>query len=488
MRNIILLSVSIFGFSTYLTAQTLSKFQKRDESNNVRFGLKNRQGSVVVPATYDMMNESNNHFIGRTAQVYQYVLIDSTGMILTKEPYNQLWFPKGDRSREGLILARKGSRFGFLSWTGKVVVPFDFEDAFVFNDGMAPAKKNGKYGVINASGKPMIPYEYEKVRELGDKYYFAVKNGKSHLLNSSGQTLLTTVLYDLIFPPTEDFMVVKKNEKYGVIGMDGKEILPLTFSSAYVLSSLFFYAEDGTNQFGYTSTGKLLFKRKYEGHQTSSFQHPIAFKEGGLWGFYDKWGKVAIPPQFSEYKPVTFRYIRVKKGDSYGVLGADGTFLVPAKYEVLEIDQTGLNVCLVKSAGYYGLLNTYGKAITSEKYTFIGLSDITISEQLELNDLLGPYKIPNPLDFAALPDDLKYEYLDETQDYLERLKKEYSDYLLGREGMFPTLLWGKWGFLDGEGKVAVPFEYDLVTHFKNGRAEVLKGKNRFYIDKSGKKL
>ncbi len=382
--------------------------------------------------------------------------------------------------------SQKGSYYGYLTWTGQVAVPFDFEEGRAFTGGLAPVKQNGKYGVISTSGKLIIPLEFKSIQALGGKYFFATKNDQSHLLTSAGQTQLITELYDLIFPPISGCLVVKKDEKYGVIDMSGKKILPLAYSSAVVLSSSFIFVEDGTSKFGYTSTGALLFKGKYEGYQTSSFKHGLAFKEGGLWGFYDTLGKVALKPRYEDFDVLSPNFIKVKMKNRYGVVDALGAYKIPIKYSLLELKYRELGVGIVKDDIYYGMVSGSGAEITELKYGFIGMLDISLDVQQSLvgqNDKLKKQMRPEGLSMLESDDP------EQKQRIWELLKQNYeSDYKPASEGLIPVLFANKWGFLDNRGNVLIPFEFDLVTHFQNGKAEVLKGNNRFYIDKSGKKL
>ncbi len=48
---------------------------------------------------------------------------------------------------------------------------------------------------------------------------------------------------------------------------------------------------------------------------------------------------------------------------------------------------------------------------------------------------------------------------------------------------------GKWGFINSEGIIIVPCEYDKVeTRFENGKGKLLKDEEIFVFDKSGKQI
>jgi hypothetical protein len=53
------------------------------------------------------------------------------------------------------------------------------------------------------------------------------------------------------------------------------------------------------------------------------------------------------------------------------------------------------------------------------------------------------------------------------------------------EGVAPALHDGKWGYLDRDGKVVLPFQYVFAGPFNNGMARVRVGDKFFFIDKLG---
>ena len=47
---------------------------------------------------------------------------------------------------------------------------------------------------------------------------------------------------------------------------------------------------------------------------------------------------------------------------------------------------------------------------------------------------------------------------------------------------------GKYGFIDKVGKEIIPFKYDWVSCFSNGKAKVELNGEHFFIDKNGNKI
>lgn len=79
-------------------------------------------------------------------------------------------------SNNKLFVKLENNKYGFLDVNGKVVVDYNYDKAYEFNEyGFASVKKDGKWGVIDENGKEVIEpiYELEGQREPSfiGKYY-----------------------------------------------------------------------------------------------------------------------------------------------------------------------------------------------------------------------------------------------------------------------------------------------------------------------------
>ena len=74
----------------------------------------------------------------------------------------------------------------------------------------------------------------------------------------------------------------------------------------------------------------------------------------------------------------------------------------------------------------------------------------------------------------------------------ENEQKKYGRYDEVRHGLYETSTSfkqnGKWGFLDEDGNVVIPAEYDSVSPFYFDAAYARQGDRRFIIDRSGRKI
>lgn len=81
-------------------------------------------------------------------------MIDRTGKVIAPLKYDNL-----DGVSGGRIVARLGNSYGYLDYTGKVAIGFDYEEADSFENGLATVLKKGAddFTTINRQGQIVTP-------------------------------------------------------------------------------------------------------------------------------------------------------------------------------------------------------------------------------------------------------------------------------------------------------------------------------------------
>jgi bifunctional DNA-binding transcriptional regulator/antitoxin component of YhaV-PrlF toxin-antitoxin module len=161
-----------------------------------KWGFINPQGVMVIKPEYDTVLHGNNEeqdFYQGTCLVKQdpaFFLIDRKGGIVTafsKEIREMKGF-----SEEGLAPARHNHQnqleWGYVDRQGKLIVPFQFREAYGFRDGLALVRSVEGFGFINKAGKIVIAPRFEEAGEFhdglasfrsGNTYGFIDKSGKT---------------------------------------------------------------------------------------------------------------------------------------------------------------------------------------------------------------------------------------------------------------------------------------------------------------------
>jgi hypothetical protein len=219
---------------------------------------------------------------------------DVTWEWVVKPKYSIPWQEARAGFNEGLAAVWEsgsgGTKWGYIDYNGKVVIPFKYDDAMQFSDGLAAVKitdkNSAKWGFIDKKGKVVIPFEYDEVKPFSDGLA-AVRIGIDYVGTGAGP--------------------------WGYIDKKGKLVIPMEHyyatSFSYgraAVSDSERHAPDGI-KYGYIDTsGNLVIPMKYYTNN-GGYPHDLSHNDGlatvrtpnssppdGGWGFMDVDGKVLI--------------------------------------------------------------------------------------------------------------------------------------------------------------------------------------------------
>ncbi len=111
-------------------------------------GLIDINGREVLPAMYEEVVWDDYWGLAAVMLEGRWSLVDREGMALTTGFYDWL----GECS-EGLLLAQKGDKCGFIDTTGREVIPFVYDDASSFSEGCALVSRETENFFIDARGE-----------------------------------------------------------------------------------------------------------------------------------------------------------------------------------------------------------------------------------------------------------------------------------------------------------------------------------------------
>ena len=142
---------------------------EKDASGLERWGVIDTNGNTLVPFQFGLITGSfqGSHIAAAARNpmdLFKAGIHDSLNTwfifnrqgTMTGETRYRLW----DDFSEGLIVAEREGKFGFVDTTGKVAIPIQYEWACGFRMGMAWVGKQGRYGFIDHQGKEVIPLRY----------------------------------------------------------------------------------------------------------------------------------------------------------------------------------------------------------------------------------------------------------------------------------------------------------------------------------------
>jgi hypothetical protein len=333
---------------------------------------------------------------------------------------------------EGLARVRINGKCGFIDTKGNMIAKAVYDDAFDFSEGLALVKLNNKYGFIDIKGKPVIPTVYETAFPFSDGLSLVYTNGGYGFINKKGEIAIKPE-YNLATPFSNGLAEVKVNGKYGVIDTKGNMVVPAIYDSIY------------------TGGPRNLDEVELDPHNRKD--------ERGNW---------IISPEF----PLQFSFpdglARVEFNGKLGFVNTKGDMVIPAVYDDAWLFSEGLAYAEINDE-WEGYIDKKGNKVIS------------------LNGVIMKFPFSEGLAAVQLSGDpiLKDRYIDTKGNTVIPALYYNPDYF--SEGLAAVSLEynNKFGFIDTKGNMVIPAVYDGACNFYNGIAPVKFNGKWGFIDKKG---
>ena len=86
----------------------------------------------------------------------------------------------------GLMVYRKGKKWGFCDADGNVVIHAGYDLVLPFSGGVAVVELNGKWGLIDTGGSTVVPVTYDRAFPFNDDVVAVELNGKWGYIDIKG--------------------------------------------------------------------------------------------------------------------------------------------------------------------------------------------------------------------------------------------------------------------------------------------------------------
>lgn len=391
--------------------------------------------------------------------------------------------------------------------------------------------QNNKWGVIDSSGNNVIDPAYEEMITIPNSkndvflcvYDVNYETGeyKTKVLNSKNEEIFTQ--YDQIEAISnkdsnnnvwyeDNILKVKKDGKYGIIDLTGKELSPCQYDDITALEGIkntLKVAKDG--KIGILdSEGKEILGTQYVDVTNLGKDNKEGFivsGEDGKYGIVDYSNQTILEPKYDEIAKIygNDMYV-VKQAGKQILVKKDGTEILKTGFdEIKEILKNADNGVVYTQNGKYGVMKTTGEVTIAPEYEELkeAKSGLLIAKQngkYGVIDLQKETKIePNYLSISY--DEKADIYVAEKEDYSSDMidntftvrqsgilielddEKGYAELKQGEEykyynfkfeekaiteihtsnTLFKSKKDGKYGFVDKDGKVIVDYQYDDAT-------------------------
>ena len=301
---------------------------------------------------------------------------------------------------DNLLAVVKDGKTGFIDHVGKMVIPFQFDQAMSFHDGAALVTLKGRKYFIDPAGHILFEAKYDVIRDfsegvaavnIGEKRNPTIglisEPGKWGYLDKSGKLVIP-----MKFTHAEEFSeglaAVTAGDKGAFIDHDAKVVfeVPLDVTLGFregIVGVLY----RGSLAY-FDRTGKKISPPVGYGPSSHSFSEglvPIEIK--GKTGFMDRTGKVVIEPQFVQAEdfseglaavrvhseettwcPYDDRGGRMGFTNKWGFIDKTGKMVIPHQY--LTVDKFAEGLAAVNNCDEWFFLDKTGKKVVLGNFTF----------------------------------------------------------------------------------------------------------------------
>lgn len=339
---------------------------------------------------------------------------------------------------------------------------------------------------IESIAKKLFQYDNCGDVLVGEGLACVYRQGKGGYIDMNGVEVIPCV-FESAYPFYNGLAQVKKEGKYGWINKKGNIVIPIVYDDCRSFWDGLAFAKIGDKLGCIDTKGKEVIPFVYDDVFNGFCNGLASVAINEKWGFIDKNGKVVIPFIYDYATVFHDGFAIVKKGNKYGCIDKEGNEVIPiGKYECISgmdfsLDKEGLTA--VMTSGKWGYCDDNGKEIISCVYDKVsrfseGYAAVWKSNWAYINkngELMTKFKFYDAYDFEdgyAVVQNANRRYGVIDKKFNEFIPYEYQE-IFQKEG-FSVKLNGKWGFIDINRKIIHPCVYDKRIWFDNGFALVQK--------------
>ena len=358
------------SIDNYYNSETMYKASgfivKKKNEDSYKYGYINSKGKMLLPPEYTEISRINE--IIDDKNVYLLVLKEGQAGVV-KNNKVVLDFEYEDISYNlfnNMFIIQRNSKSGIADIKGKVIIQPEY-DSIMFGGIYVNAIKDGEVTVLDINGKKLDNNNiYAKLPTTNPNYYITIDKNEIYRIVDKDNNIKIENNYTYIEHIKDDYFIIYKNGKNGIIDLSGKSIADLKYNSIFKISGteivqantnstnnitllnkemkivcnmnnaniekkenyVVIYSKDDMKYFDY-SGNEISYKNLYPNNKL------YAKKINGKWGFIDKADKLIIQ---NEYEIVTefnnYGFAGIKKDGKWGVVNSEGTIIQEPIYEL----------------------------------------------------------------------------------------------------------------------------------------------------------
>lgn len=396
------------------------------------------------------------------------------------------------------------------SYQEMVVVPDKAKDVFICIYNINEETGEYKTKALNSKNEEIFT-QYEQIETLenidkNDNIWYeenvlkVQKNGKYGLINLEGKEIVSCEYEEIkALEGIENSLLITKEGKVGLVNNKGNIIIEPNFKEIKNLGETYkegYITIDEQNRYGLVSTTKKqLLENNYEEIEQIYLQNYFLIKENGKLKLINSSSETIIENNFDNIESATKRGVIFIKGNLYGEMNSSGETLIEAKYQYLKEVKEGIYIS--KQNDKFGIIDQDENikiAFDYEGITYNEKANLFITEDAEYKTTIidSEYNVKITGILSEINTEKSYIKMrinDEYKYYDLNCNEKSNIEILSENTLFLNKKDGKYGYVDKKGNIIVDYIYDDATE-QNEYGYVSVKKNGLWgsLDKEGKEI
>ena len=378
--------------------------------------------------------------------------------------------------------------------------------------------QNNKWGIIDSTGAVVIDPSYEEMMVVPNSkkdvflctYDVNYETGEysTKALNSKNEEIFTQ--YDQIEPLQvvsgntqvsyiDNALKVQKDGKYGLIDLDGKELVAPQYADIRALKAgdtSSFIIQNDEGKYGIiNSSNQVVLEPNYDGIKDVYTSNYYVVQQDDAEKLIRKDGTDVLTTGFDEITGILKNEengVIFKQDDKYGIMNLTGEVTLNPTYDDLKEAKTGLFIA--SQDGKYGVIDSTGAeklGFTYQSLSYYEKADLYVGEDENFNNSImnGNFEVKQNgilIDIDEEKGYLQIRQNDENKYYDFSFNEKKESEIFTTRTLFLSKKDDKYGFVDKDGNVVVDYIYDDATSQNNfGYAAVKKDGKWGSIDDKG---
>lgn len=195
-----------------------------------KFGIIGKSGNVLVKSNnpFQELHPMHEEYMGVKIND-KFGFVDALGRLRIANRYDSI-----THYHSGLAAVKLIGKWGYIDKHERLIVQPHFEKAFPFNSKLAIVRKDSKYGLVDKSGETVLALEYDSIYQAQEHRYVVTKtkspgtHPSAGLVKENGQ-LLIYPKYDNLQDLGNGYVVINRNNEYGLVTIQGQSTIPLKY-------------------------------------------------------------------------------------------------------------------------------------------------------------------------------------------------------------------------------------------------------------------